>query len=299
MKHKDIALVLSGGGARGIMHIGVIEELLERGYNITSIAGTSMGSIVGGVYAMGKLDILKKFLLNLDKKTAVTLIDFSMGAQGLIKGDKIVATLKKLMGEMNIEDLDIPYVAIATNITTGKEVEFKSGDIYAAMRASMSIPSVFIPVKTEEGLLVDGGVLNNIPVNNIHRKRRDKIIAVNVNADIPLLKLDISQEEQKEEDQTHRSKLSAFYNHFKKSSPPSHNEKMSYVRLIEETISLVVNKMAEYKMEIDKPDLLIKISKDSGHIFDFFKAEKLINIGRAAAKEQLDHLDKRSLKHDI
>jgi len=135
-KNKNVTLVLSGGGARGFAHIGAIEELESRGYIINSIAGTSMGSLIGGVYATGKLNEFKEWAYNLDKQEVFKLIDFSFSNQGLIKGDKVLKTMKKFIPDANIEDLKIKYTATAFDLAQNKEIVFREGSLYNAIRAS-------------------------------------------------------------------------------------------------------------------------------------------------------------------
>jgi NTE family protein len=153
---KNVTLVLSGGGARGFAHIGAIEEIESRGYEICSIAGTSMGALVGGVYATGKLNEFKEWAYNLDKQKIFKLIDFSFTNQGLIKGDRVLKTMKKFIPDANIEDLKIKYTATACDMAQNKEVVFREGSLYNAIRASISIPTVFTPVVSGNMVLVDG-----------------------------------------------------------------------------------------------------------------------------------------------
>lgn len=155
MKQK-VSLVLSGGGARGIAHIGVIEELEKQGYQIASIAGTSMGALVAAVYALGKMEEFKEWMFTLDKKTIFQLIDLSFSKQGLIKGDRVFNKMKEFIEDENIEDLPIPFVATATDIINKKQVVFKSGSVFEALRASIAIPTVITPVEKDGVLLVDG-----------------------------------------------------------------------------------------------------------------------------------------------
>src|SRR5476651_40908 len=170
---QNISLVLSGGGARGIAHIGVIEELERQGFNIASVAGTSMGAVVGGVYALGQMDAYKTWLYTLDKLKVFGLIDFSFSAQGMVKGDKLFNTIKAFINDANIEDLNMPYAAVAADIINKKEVVFTQGSIYDAIRASIAIPTVFTPVKYADGLLVDGGIINNLPIEHVKRHPGD------------------------------------------------------------------------------------------------------------------------------
>jgi len=145
MMSKKVSLVLSGGGARGLAHIGVIEELLNRGFEIHSIAGTSMGALVGGVYALGKMDEYKNWMLGLDKRKVFSLVDFTWSSQGLIKGDKVLQKMREFIPDQNIENLSIGYAAISANLLTREEVVFTTGSIFEAIRASIAIPKWFLP----------------------------------------------------------------------------------------------------------------------------------------------------------
>ena len=178
---KNVALVLSGGGPRGFAYIGAIEELESRGYRITSIAGTSIGSLIGGVYAAGKLDDVKQWLYSLDVWNMFSLIDFSLSMNHLVKGDRIISALKDIVPQINIEDLNIPYKAVATNLYTGEEVVFSSGDLFSAIRASISIPTLFKPVEYNDSLLIDGAMSNCLPINRVERTPGDILVAFDVN----------------------------------------------------------------------------------------------------------------------
>lgn len=284
---KKVSLVLSGGGARGIAHIGVIEELEKQGYEICSIAGTSMGSLVGGMYALEKLEDFKNWMLSLDKLKVFQLVDFTFSSQGLVKGDKVLGKMKQFILDENIEDLRIPYAAVAVDILNKKEVVFTKGSVYDAIRASISIPSVFTPVKKDNTLLVDGGVLNNIPVNHVKRTPNDLLIAVDVNANVPVLKLQSSNKEIKEKQSIYQEKIKSFQLHLKNRFPETNKEKLGYFDLLSKTISLMAHTIAQMSLEKNPPDLLINISKQSAGTYDFFKAEELINRGRLATIECL------------
>ena len=143
--NTSTALVLSGGGARGLAHIGVIEEFENQGFKITSVAGTSMGAMIGGIYAMGRLNDFKEWVTKLDKIDVFNLIDFTFSSQGIIKGDRVFRKLKSFIKDGNIEDFKIPYSCVATDITNEREVIFSSGSFYNAVRASLAIPTVFTP----------------------------------------------------------------------------------------------------------------------------------------------------------
>jgi NTE family protein len=177
---KTVSLVLGSGGARGLAHIGVIHWLEENNYNIRSIAGSSIGALIGGIYAAGKLDEYEQWVRAIKKIDIVTLLDLSWGKSGLVKGDKIINTLVGLVGEQLIEDLPIHYTAVATDLKNQKEIWMKSGKLFDAIRASMSIPLFFTPFKDRGVDLVDGGILNPVPVAPTIGDRTDMTIAVNL-----------------------------------------------------------------------------------------------------------------------
>ncbi|MBQ8033977.1 MAG: patatin-like phospholipase family protein [Bacteroidales bacterium] len=178
---KEVALVLSSGGPRGFAYIGAIEELLERGYTITSVAGTSIGSLIGGIYAAGKLPEFKKWLFSLDKWNLFSLMDLSFGKNHFVRGDRIIEAINQIVPDVNIEDLEIPYKAIATDLYTGEEIIFDKGKLLPAIRASISIPSLFRPVKHDLTSFIDGAMTNCLPLNRIERKEGDILVAFDVN----------------------------------------------------------------------------------------------------------------------
>jgi NTE family protein len=178
---KRIALVLGSGGARGYAHIGVIEELECRGYDIACIAGCSMGAVVGGIYAAGKLDLYRDWIQSLDYLDVLRLVDVSFRL-GAIRGEKVFGQIRNIVGEINIEDLRIPYTAVATDLTHQQEIWFQEGCLHQAMRASAAIPSLFTPVMQGNRMLVDGGLLNPLPIVPVVSSHCDLIIAVNLNS---------------------------------------------------------------------------------------------------------------------
>jgi NTE family protein len=290
---KKIALVLSGGGARGIAHIGVINELLKRKYEITAIAGTSMGALVGGVYAMGKLNEFEEWMVSLDKLRMFKLLDFTFSANGLIKGDKLLNKIMEIVGDRKIEELPIPYVAVATNIIEKSEVVFKSGSIYDAVRASISIPTVFTPHNVDGNLLVDGGLLNNMPNNHVDRSNSDYMFSVNVNSRVPILKLEKEKKQEEEETNRYLQRLNEFKSHLNIFNNDEHEEKMGYFELISRTISTMIDNNAQFSLKEFPPDLLFQISRDCADTYDFYKAEYLIQLGRKTAQIELDKFEKR------
>ena len=284
-KKQKVALVLSGGAARGLAHIGVIEELEARGYEITSIAGTSMGALIGGVYATGRLTALKDYIYTLDKSKLFRMIDFTLSKQGLIKGERVLNKMRELVPDLLIEDLSIPYAAVAVDLIHREEVVFRSGSLYHAIRASISIPSIFTPVKEENRLLVDGGLLNNLPMAHVARSEGDLMVAVHVNADIPGLEVYKSTNASKNQAQ-HQNKLRELFRHMYPSSSKD-EVKLGYFSLITRSFELMIMRMAEEKIRQYSPDLLINVPFDSCNLYDFYRAEEQVEAGRKAAADAL------------
>jgi len=287
---KKVSLVLSGGGARGIAHIGVIEELEKQGFEIVSIAGTSMGAMVGGVYALGKMAEFKKWMCSLDKIKVFNLVDFSFSNQGLVKGYRVFNTMKEFIEDKNIEDLKIRFVAVAADLLNKKEVVFTSGSIWDAIRASVAIPTVITPVATGDALLVDGGILNNIPVNRIERFPDDFLIAVNVSADIPPDIL-IEKDEKEQLAQTaYQKNIKKFQQQLHNLMPQEKEEKLGFFDVMNKTIELMRHHITQISLEKYPPDLMINISRESCGTYDFYRAAEMIDIGRRATIKSLDKL---------
>ena len=282
MKQK-VALVLGSGGARGTAHIGVIRELIKEGYEISSISGTSMGALVGGIYATGKLDEYESWLCSLSKMDVFNLVDFTLSTKGIIKADKVLKEIQKFIPDRNIEDLPIKFAAVATDLNHKKEVVITEGSLFEAIRASISIPMVITPLLKNDTLFVDGGVLNPIPVNRVVRQEDDILIAVNVNAQIPYKKPIVEANHNWGYfEKLTNGKLSGFQKKLSKLFPESKNENIGYFDLIGETSSLMLTQISKLTLEMNSPDILIEVSRESCGAFDFYKAVELIELGREA-----------------
>jgi len=179
-----IGLALGSGSARGWAHIGVIKALTEAGIHVDYVAGTSVGAVVGAVYASGRIDSFKDVVLQLDWKKIASFLDVVFPKSGLIDGNRIAEFIRSHVGEKNIEDLSLPFCAVSTDLATGNEVVFQDGDIIEAVRASISVPGVFTPVRKSGAILVDGGLVNPVPVSVVREMGADLVIAVDLNHDI-------------------------------------------------------------------------------------------------------------------
>jgi len=289
---QPISLVLSGGAARGLAHIGVIEELEKQGFEIKSIAGNSMGAYIAAMYALGSLKEYKEWALTLDKMEVFKLIDFTFSSQGLIKGDRVFNKMKSFFPDKNIEDLRIPYVAVAADITNMKEVVFTKGSLYDAVRASVAIPTVFTPAKKDNAVLVDGGVVNPIPLNRVKRTEGDILIASYVNANIPYDAPVVNKEKEELKNSIYRQKIMEFRTKLNEILPKNHEDKLNYFTLLNNSTSMLTHQLSLMYIEKYKPKVLINISRHSADAFDFFKAEELIAAGRLSTRKSIEQYDK-------
>jgi len=281
---KTVSLVLGSGGARGYAHIGVIEALEEKGYEITSISGSSMGALVGGIYAAGKLPELKKWLLSLDWIEVLKLVDFSFSTDGMIKGDRVFEHIEKIVGKVNIENLSIPFTAVATNLNTQKPVWFQKGDLLDAIRASVAIPTILTPKKIGEQSLVDGGILTPLPTMPVLANHSAYTIAVNIHADD-----DPSLEKSQKgfENNSIQEKITSY---LKENLFEQNEQELNSFRIISKSIETMQNLLIRYEIAAHEPDLVIEIPKNICDFYDFHKSEMLIAFGKKRALEVLEKI---------
>ena len=285
---KKIALVLSGGGARGLAHIGAIETLESHGYEITSIAGCSMGALIGGMYAAGKLPEVKDWVLALDRRKVLSLVDFSLSLTHLVKGDRVMEALKEIVPDVNIEDLPIPYTAVATDWNSGKEVVFDHGSLYDAIRASISIPLFLNPVRREDMLLVDGGLVNSLPLNRVVRHSGDLLFGINVSTHD--YQGEFLMQQFVERKLLSKSMPAAVMNRIMK-----HFEgiNINYVTLLMRTIAIMLEQNTRQQILISRPDLVVQVPMKRYGVFDFDKAAAILQIGKhktSRALRRFEHM---------
>jgi len=283
---QSVSLVLSSGGARGIAHIGVIEELERQGFEIKSIAGSSIGALVGGIYASGNLKVYRDWMCNLDKKAVFNLVDFTLSTNGLVKGNKVIKELKKIVPDLNIEDLPISYTAVATDIKHKKEVVFEEGSLYEAIRASISVPTVFKPYMFDGKVLIDGGVLNPIPINRVKRSNNDLLIAVDVNSPI-LSEKQVADKKLSTEEEVELNYFSFLMKKGFQFLPKLPAKQLNYYSLLSQTASLMIQQISAMSIEMYQPDILIKIPMNSYGPFHFYKSEEIITAGELATRSAL------------
>jgi len=278
---KDVALVLSSGGARGLAHIGAIEELEEQGYRITSIAGCSMGALIGGVYAAGKLDEFREWMKTVDRKKMLDLTDFSLSLNHIVKGSRIIEAIMDFVPDMLIEDLPIPYCAVATDLRAGREVVFNKGSLFDAIRASISLPSFYEPVYRDDMILIDGGVTNPIPMNRVVRHEGDILVGVDVSGHDYKKQSDIKQELVEK-----RKRSTSLSQQIINKLIPD-NLEFNYYTMLSRVSSLMIRQNSILMTQLMKPDVLVDIQMSRYGGFDYDKSEKLIAIGRQKTRQAL------------
>ena len=271
---KDIALVLSSGGARGLAHIGAIEALEEHGYHISSIAGCSMGALIGGVYAAGKLKEYREWMKTIDRKKMLELTDFSFSINHLVKGDRIIEAIMAFVPDMAIEDLPIPYCAVATDWQNGEEVVFREGSLFDAIRASISLPLYYEPVRRDGRILIDGGVINPIPLNRVERHAGDLLVGVDVRGH----NYKKQWERQQRLAEKHKADRSLKAQILDKLLPD--NLDFNYYTVLSRTSSLMIRQNSILMERLMKPDILIDIQMSSYGGFDYDKSERIVNLGK-------------------
>ena len=284
VKKKDVALVLSSGGARGLAHIGAIEELEAHGYRISSIAGCSMGALIGGVYAAGKLEDFRNWMKTIDRKKMLELTDFSLSLNHLVKGKRIIEAIMEFVPDVAIEDLPIPYCAVATDLKAGKEVVFDKGSLFEAIRASISLPSFYEPVQRDGMILIDGGVMNPIPLNRVKRSPGDILVGVDVSGHDYKTQWEAMQKlnERQKNDKSLKARILDML--------IPDNIEFNYYTVLSRTSSLMIRQNSILMAKLMKPDMLIDIQMSRYGGFDYDKSEKIIAVGRQKTSQAISRL---------
>lgn len=281
MDKQTVSLVLGSGGARGLAHIGVINWLNEQGYDIRAISGSSMGALIGGIYASGQLEVYRQWVGKLEKMDVLRLLDFSFGAGGLIKGERIINVLRELIGHHQIEDMPLSFTAVASDLENQKEVWLNKGPLFNAIRASIAIPSIFTPVEYRGRRLVDGGLLNPIPIAPTLKDKTDLTIAVNLSAP-PVLDSSVTPpaESAVTNDQNrYREKIIQFIDGLQRKVMPVEPEDIGLFDVISKSIDAMQNTIARFKLAAYAPDVVVNIPSNSCAFYEFYRAEELIELG--------------------
>ncbi len=325
MPPTRVALALGSGSARGYAHIGVIEALRERGYEIVGIAGSSMGAVVGGVEAAGRLDELAEWAKSLTQRTILRLLDPSISAAGVLRAEKILDEVRDILGPISIEDLPIPFTAVATDLLTGKSVWFQRGPIDAAIRASIAIPGLIAPHEIDGRLLADGGILDPLPMAPIAAINADLTIAVSLNGSEPgatrdaepgittewlnrmvrstTALFDMNAAKALLDRPTARAVLGRFGAVVPESDGPDvpaeasefdeppELPKLGGFDVMNRTIDIAQSALARHTLAAYPPDLLIEVPRTTCRSLEFHRAADVIATGRELALRALDDFE--------
>ncbi len=288
---KTVSLVLGSGGARGLAHIGVIHWLEANDFKIKSISGCSMGAVVGGIYAAGKLDDFESWVRAITKVDIVTLLDLSWKKSGLVKGDKIINTLTELVGDVAIEDLPIKYTAVAADILNEKEVWLNSGKLFDAIRASISLPLFFTPFRYKDVDLIDGGVLNPVPIAPTFSDETDLTIAVNLGGRVDSKeKITIDENSISENESPFTQKITEFVESFRDSTVNHINREWGAYDIANQAFDAMQSTIARQKLAAYPADYFIEIARNACGTLEFNLASEMIELGFKKAQESFSKI---------
>lgn len=298
-KKTTVSLALGSGGARGLAHIGVIKWLVENDYQITSISGSSIGALVGGIYAAGHLDRYEQWVREIDTIDIISLLDIAWRSDGLVRGDKIINTLVELLGDQLIEDLPLSFTAVASDIKREKEVWINSGSLFEAIRASISMPLFFTPVMRNGALLIDGGVLNPMPIAPTFGEQSDITIAVGLGGvrekETAKPQSQPEKEETKKQDTYIHDKIMTFIKGFTNGDTVEKSPDWGALDIVNQALDAMQSTITRQKLAAYPADYIIEIARNSCGILEFDRAQEMIDLGYQKAQlslpgkeEQLD-----------
>lgn len=300
---RDVALVLGSGGARGLAHIGAIEELEARGYRIRSIAGCSMGAMIAGMYAAGQLQDAKEWFLQVDQQVILKMVDLSISLNSLVKGERVIRELEKVVPDQQIQSLNIPCAIVAADLISADEVVFRSGSLFEAIRASMSIPLFFQPVQRGHKLLIDGGTLNPLPLNRVKRTKGDLLVAMNISGkdSMQIKKPEPSYFAKAAElIEQHGIQLSPTLLNLKKRIEQKEEERLenqdlrgmvNYFSLADRMSDIQIQQNTHLMLQLMPPDILATMLQYAYSTFDFDRAEEIIEQGRLLMRSAIDRYE--------
>ena len=279
---KSVSLVLGSGAARGLAHIGVIEWLNDHGYNIESVAGASMGALVGGIYAAGKLEAYRKWVVALEKTDVIRFLDLSFSSQGLFKGDRLMDTLSDMVGDRNIEDLPISYTAVATDLDRQREVWLDDGSLFEAIRASIAIPTVFTPHPYKGLKLLDGGLLNPVPIAPTFKDITDLTLAVDLNAareEKRSVKSEKTIAAEADDMSFYHQKVIQFLDRLQGGFMQGQDRDLGLFDLLSSSFETMQNAISSVKLATYAPDVVIEIPRSACKAYEFYRAAEMIELG--------------------
>ncbi len=299
--HTSVSLVLGSGGARGLAHIGVIQWLIEHGYAIRSIAGSSMGALVGGIYAAGQLEAYVKWVMALERREVLRLLDPAFGLGGLIKGDRLMGLLRELVGNHAIEELPVSFTAVAMDIASGKEIWLRNGDLFNAIRASIAIPLVVTPYRDGARMLIDGGVVNPVPIAPTLNDTTDMTVAVSLGgraAPQSVVATVAGSEPDAAAVSGYRARIHAFIDNLMASkSEESPMPGMLTVALA--SMESMQTTIARLKLAAYSPDVMVEVPRNACGFSEFWRGAEMIALGReltARAFARVGRFDTRAAR---
>jgi NTE family protein len=288
---RTVSLVLGSGAARGLAHIGVIEWLDEHGYRIESIAGASMGALVGGIYAAGELDTYKNWACALEKADVVRFLDLAFSSEGLFKGERIMDTLRDMVGDRNIEELPISYTAVATDLERQREVWLTEGSLFDAIRASIAVPTVFTPHPYQGMRLLDGGLLNPVPIAPTFKDLTQMTIAVNINAPGEIALQGAGRVEEaaprSREAASYHEKVSQFLDSIQRSISERHKSDLGLFDLLSSSFETMQNAISSMKLATYAPDVVIEVPRHACKAYEFYRAAEMVQLGRRYTEQAM------------
>jgi NTE family protein len=293
-ERPTIGLALGGGGARGFAHIGVIRTLLAHGIEPDVIVGTSIGAVVGGCQAAGRLDIIEDWGRGLTRRGILGYLDISLSGGGLIGGGKLAARLDEKLGNTPIEALPIRFATIATEVGTGHEIWLTRGRLVDAMRASYALPGIFPPVALDGRWLVDGALVNPVPVSAARVLGARLVIAVNLNSDVLGRSMIMAgrSPEQPEDHPPEPRGLRAFFGaeHSLKRQFVGNPRRPSIPTVMVDAFNIMQDRIARARLAGDPPDVML--NPRLGHLgwFDFHRAQEAIEVGARVTERALDEI---------
>lgn len=287
--NKTISLVLGSGGARGLAHIGVIDELVRRGFEIKSIAGSSMGALIGGIYAMGRLDVYTHWVTALQRSDVVYLLDPSFGRAGLIKGNRIIGVLKSLIGDANIEDLPIRFTAVATDLESGSEEWFNHGSLFDAIRASISIPTIFTPHRYRGREFLDGSLINPLPISATLEDKTDLTIAVILNGkpETGIKPVPAQPENENHQQTAYQRRIRQLIDKHNPFRGRQAEDTLGMFDIIVKSMGIMERTITQAQLKEHAPDIVIEIQRDACNFYEFYRAGELIELGRQKTESVL------------
>ena len=285
----SVGLALGGGAARGWAHIGVLERLAEAGISVDVIAGCSIGTVIGGCYAAGKLDRLTEFALSLTKRRVFGLMDFSLGGSGLIGGNRLSGMLERELGDTRIEELPLGFMCVATEFRTGHEIWLSRGHLVRAMRASYALPGVFAPVRLNGRWLMDGALVNPVPVTLCRALGARLVIAINLSADV-LSRGIVVPDQMLDEDAGALSEAPKIARSARRRAVAPDGPAPGLYSIMIDAFNIVQDRITRSRLAGDPPDVTITPRLAPIGLFEFHRAAEAIALGREATERALPHV---------